>query len=209
MSSPRCQASAGVLNPAPLQARRGASYWPSPEAAPFKRQPTAQNGSTRMVLFPIFFFFICFFSSVNYFFTCVYILFWLCWVFLAVPGLSLVAAIGSYSLFRCSGFSLRWLLLLQSADSRCTGFSSWGSRAPEPGLSSCGTLVFAWRHVGSSRPRIEPVSPTLAGGFFTTEPPKKALTCFFNIVYYFSFDPFTSKAEILLIIKAGSFSLLI
>ena len=63
--------------------------------------------------------------------------------------------------------------------------------------------------MGSSRPRIEPVSPTLAGGFFTTEPPKKALTCFFNIVYYFSFDPFTSKAEILLIIKAGSFSLLI
>ena len=53
------------------------------------------------------------------------------------------------------------------------------------------------------------MSPTLAGGFFTTGPPEKALTCFFNIDYYFSFDPFTSKAEILLIIKAGSFSLLI
>ena len=28
---------------------------------------------------------------------------------------------------------------------------------------------------GSSRPRIESVSPAVAGGFFTTEPPGKAL----------------------------------
>ena len=40
--------------------------------------------------------------------------FWLRWVFVAVRGLSLVAASGGYSLLQCTGFSLRWLLLLQS-----------------------------------------------------------------------------------------------
>ena len=51
----------------------------------------------------------------------------------------------------CPGFSLRWLLLLQSTGSRCVGFSSCGSRAVECRLSSCGTR--AWRHVGSSQTR--------------------------------------------------------
>ena len=44
--------------------------------------------------------------------------FWLCWVFVAARGLSLVAASGGYSSLRCAGFSLRWLLLLQSTGSR-------------------------------------------------------------------------------------------
>ena len=52
---------------------------------------------------------------------------------------SLVAASGGYSSLRCLGFSLRWLLLLQSMGSRHTGFSSCGLRAPEHRLSSCGT----------------------------------------------------------------------
>ena len=39
----------------------------------------------------------------------------------------------------CMGFSLWWLLLLQSMGSRCTGFSSCGSWALEQRLSSCGT----------------------------------------------------------------------
>ena len=47
--------------------------------------------------------------------------FWLCWVFIAVHRLSVVAASGSYSSLRCAGFSLRWLLLLQSTGSRRTG----------------------------------------------------------------------------------------
>ena len=58
---------------------------------------------------------------------------WLCWVLVAVCKLSLVAASGGYSSLQCTGFSLRWLLLLQSA-----GFSSCGSRALERRLSSCG-----------------------------------------------------------------------
>ena len=43
--------------------------------------------------------------------------FWLCWVFVAVRGLSLVAASGGYSSF-AAGFSLQWLLLLRSTGSR-------------------------------------------------------------------------------------------
>ena len=44
-------------------------------------------------------------------------------------GFSLVAASGGYSLLWCTGFSLRWLLLLQTMGSRRAGFSSRGARA--------------------------------------------------------------------------------
>ena len=67
-------------------------------------------------------------------------LFRLRWVFVAARGLSLVAVSGGYSSLRCGGFSLRWLLLLRSTGSRCTGFSSCGTRASvvvARGLSSC------------------------------------------------------------------------
>ena len=61
--------------------------------------------------------------SFLFFFFNLFILFyfWLCWVFVAVHGLSLVAASRGYSSLRCTGFSLRWLLLLQSTGSRRTG----------------------------------------------------------------------------------------
>ena len=68
-----------------------------------------------------------------------FIYFWLCWVFVAACGLSLVAASGGYSSLRCRGFLLWWLLLLWSTGSRHAGFSSCGSRALERRLSSCGT----------------------------------------------------------------------
>ena len=55
--------------------------------------------------------------------------FWLCWVLIAARGLSLVEVSGGYSLLRCAGFSLQWLLLLQSTGSRCVGFSSCGTQA--------------------------------------------------------------------------------
>ena len=55
--------------------------------------------------------------------------FWLHWVFVAVCGLSLVAASGGYSSLRCAGSSLQWLLLLQSTGSRHVGFSSCGMQA--------------------------------------------------------------------------------
>ena len=69
----------------------------------------------------------------------IYFYFWLHWVFVAACGLSLVAVRGGYSLLQCTGFSLPWLLLLQSMGSRCTGFSSCGSQVLERRLSSCGT----------------------------------------------------------------------
>ena len=55
--------------------------------------------------------------------------FWLRWVFVAAHGLSVIATNGGYSSMRCTGFSLRWLLLLWITGTRCAGFSSCGSRA--------------------------------------------------------------------------------
>ena len=67
-----------------------------------------------------------------YFILCMYVCMYVCrlrWVFVAAHGLSLVVASGSYSLLRCVGFSLWWLLLLQTTGSRHTGFSSCGTWA--------------------------------------------------------------------------------
>ena len=55
-----------------------------------------------------------------------FIYFWLGWVFVAVHGLSLVAASRGYTWLRCAGFSLQWLLLLRGTGSRHVGFSSCG-----------------------------------------------------------------------------------
>ena len=48
-------------------------------------------------------------------------LFWLCWVFVSVRGLPLVAASGSHSSSRCAGLSQSRPLLLQSTGSRHAG----------------------------------------------------------------------------------------
>ena len=47
-----------------------------------------------------------------------YFIFWLCWVFVIACGLSPVVVNTGYSSLRCVGFSLRWLLFLQSTGSR-------------------------------------------------------------------------------------------
>ena len=74
-----------------------------------------------------------FFSKLVFLFVCfltyLFIYFWLRWVFIAAHGLSLVAASEVYSSLWCVGFSLWWLLLLQSTGSRHTGFSSCGQWA--------------------------------------------------------------------------------
>jgi len=46
-----------------------------------------------------------------------FIYLWLHWVFVAAWGLSVVATSRGYSSLRCDGFSLLWLLLLQSSGS--------------------------------------------------------------------------------------------
>ena len=50
-----------------------------------------------------------------------FIYFWLCWVFVSVRGLSLVAASGGHSSSRCAGLSLSRPLPLRSTGSRRTG----------------------------------------------------------------------------------------
>ena len=56
----------------------------------------------------------------------------------------------------------------------CSGFRSCSSRAPEDSFNSCHEwallLCGTW---DLPRPGIKPVSPALAGGFFTTAPPGK------------------------------------
>ena len=50
-----------------------------------------------------------------------FIYFWLCYVFVSVQGLSLVAASGGHSSSRCAGLSLSRPLLLRSTGSRRAG----------------------------------------------------------------------------------------
>ena len=66
---------------------------------------------------PLLFFFLIY-RSLNLF---IFIYLWLCWVFVSVRGLSLVAASGGHSSSRCAGLSLSWPLLLQSTGSRHAG----------------------------------------------------------------------------------------
>ena len=107
-----------------------------------------------------------FFFNINLFYFII-IYFWLCWVFVAARGLSLVAASGGYSSLRCAGFSLRWLLLLRSTGSRRPGFSSCGTRTQPLWLAgSRAQAQQLWcmgpvtpRLVGSSRTRARTCVP--------------------------------------------------
>ena len=62
-----------------------------------------------------------FYFILFYLFIYLFIYFWLCWVFISVRGLSLVAASRGHSSSRCAGLSLSRPLLLQSTGSRRTG----------------------------------------------------------------------------------------
>ena len=59
-------------------------------------------------------------QCVDFFFN-LFIYFWLCWVFISVRGLSLVAASGGHSSSQCVGLSLSRPLLLRSRGSRRAG----------------------------------------------------------------------------------------
>ena len=62
-------------------------------------------------------------GSPTFFFKWIYlfIYLWLCWILIAARRLCLVAASRGYYLWQCVGFSLQWLLLLQSMGSRHMG----------------------------------------------------------------------------------------
>ena len=77
--------------------------------------------AVQLLTLPSSLFIYLFFKLINLF---LLIYFWLCWVFLAAHGLSLVAVSGGYS-------SLWWLLLLRSTGSQCVGFSSCGTWAQQ------------------------------------------------------------------------------
>ena len=85
----------------------------------------------------------------------------------------------------CVGFSLvavSSVALSCSMWTYCSGFTCCRTQAlGHAGFSSCGTwtcslLGGVW---DLRRPGIEPVSPVLAGGFVTTEPPGKPQAKFF------------------------------
>ena len=63
----------------------------------------------------------CFFHSFIYLSIYLFIYLWLCWVFVSMRGLSLVAVSGGRSSSRCAGLSLSWPLLLRSTGSRRAG----------------------------------------------------------------------------------------
>ena len=80
-----------------------------------------------------------------------------------------------YSLLRCTGFSLRRLLLLWSTGSRAHGLSSHRWQAREHRLSICDTRPLLFRGTQDLlRLWIESMSPALAGGFFTTRTTREA-----------------------------------
>ena len=65
---------------------------------------------------------LCFTMSFFFFNLFIYLfILWLCWVFVSVRGLSLVAASGGHSSSRCAGLSLTRPLLLRSTGSRRAG----------------------------------------------------------------------------------------
>ena len=86
---------------------------------------------------------------------------WLCWVFVAVRAFLQLRPAGLPS--GCSAWA-----------SPCGGSSRCGAQSLGHLLSGCGAwaslLCGLWN---LPRPAIEPMSPTLAGEFFTTEPPGK------------------------------------
>ena len=163
-----------------------------------------QVGST--LLFVCFLWFFWFFVNFlkNKFHLFIY-LFRLRWVFVAASGPSLVVGSGGYSLLRCAGFSLQWLLLLQSMRSRHTGFSSCSKKAQYLWLAGprtrglqqlrrMGSIVVARRlqqlQRAGSRAQAQQlwctdlVASWHVGSSRTTAPPGKSLDLFLNLYLY-------------------------
>ena len=83
--------------------------------------------------------------------------------------------VGATLELRCTGLWLQWRLLLWSTGSRTHWFQCWwltGSAVGAPGLWT--TRLRGRGTWDPPRSGIKPVSPALAGGLFTTEPPGKS-----------------------------------
>ena len=96
------------------------------------------------------------------------------WGVLALGGCTrffwLCCVVGTLWL-RCTGSSVQRLLVAQAQDAGASVVEATGLSSAGPWLSCTGSLLLGmW---GLPGPGIKPVSPTLAGEFFTTEPPGK------------------------------------
>ena len=96
-----------------------------------------------------------------------FIYLWLCWVFISVQGLSLVVARGGPLFIAVHGpLTIAASLVVEH-------------RLQTRRLSNCGSRAQLLRGMWDlPRPRLEPVSPALAGRFSTTVPPGKPLEHF-------------------------------
>ena len=126
------------------------------------------------------FFFHCLFFCL---FVCLFV--WLCWVFVSVRGLSLVAASGGHSSSQCAGLSLSRPLLLRGTGSRRAGSvivahgpscSAAHGTFPDQGSNPC---PLHWqadsqslRHQGSPFHCLLTLSAGL--GWFSPAPPWKS-----------------------------------
>ena len=107
-------------------------------------------------------FWLCIIHHNTFTFSDIAIYFWLCWVFVAASGLSLVATSGGYSWLWCAGFSLRCLLLFR-AWAPGAGASVGAAR----GLRICGSRALycgaraqlLWGVWDLPGPEMEPSSP--------------------------------------------------
>ena len=106
----------------------------------------------------------CFFVCVCFFFLLiVFIYLWLCWVFIAVWVFS-----------SCGEWGL--LGSCHAQPSHCGNLSYCRALALGHRFSSCDIWTYLlWNMWDLSRSGMEPMLPALAGGFFTTEPPRKPL----------------------------------
>ena len=119
-----------------------------------------------------------------------FVYFWLHWIFVAARGLSLVAASGDYSLLRCAGFTLRWILLLWRMGSRHESFRSCGTRAQQLWLMGSRaqaqqlwlTGLVAPRHVVSPRTRAPTGVPCIGRRILNHCTTREALIHFLKLI---------------------------
>ena len=97
---------------------------------------------------------------------CVFVYFWLCWVFIA--GFSLVVASRGYSLTAVHKLLIAFASLV--AEHGLSG--AWASVVLASGLQTTGSVVVAHR-LRCSMACGEHMSLAFAGRFFTTGPPGK------------------------------------
>ena len=104
-----------------------------------------QNTHFFKTLFCVFCFVFCNFFSIYLFI----FIFWLCWVFVSVQGLSLVVASRGHPSSRCAGLSLSRPLLLRSTGSKRTGSKRAGSVVMAHG-PSCSAACGIFPNQGSN-----------------------------------------------------------